>query len=330
MRLLNLTPYPLRTAKNHKTFGGPGLDLPGSVQQTSDDGYGVFAQTTSYGAGGRDAWLIKTDSSGNKQWDKTFGGKDDEPSFSGQQTSDGGYVLAGSTFSYGEGMRDILLIKTDQNGNVLWEKTFGGSRYDSGDCIKQTSDGGYIIGGLTFPSSSDEDQRGWLIKTDINGNKIWTKTLSQGQGDIVSVQQTTDGGYIIAGSTFSIDSGRLSNKALLMKTDSQGNEEWTRTFNSNFNSVQLTGDGGYIVAGSSSHNSYLMKTDSQGNEEWERTLTHGGSGWDDAVSVQQTSDGGYILTGYVGEKDIESFPEGSTVRGGADVLLIKTDANGNV
>ena len=304
----------------NKTFDGW---LGDSVQQTSDGGYLIMASS------GGDSRVIKTDPSGNKQREITLGGNVEGASL-GQQTSEGGYIIMGTTSSYGEGMTDILLIKTDPDGNVLWDKTFGGSRLDYGYSIKQTSDGGYIIGGLTFVSARDEDQRGWLIKTDANGNKVWTKTLSQGQGPIASVQQTTDGGYIIAGSTFSIVSGRLSSKALLMKTDSLGNEEWAKTFNGNFNSVQLTGDGGYIVAGSSSHNSYLMKTDSQGFLEWERTLTHGGSGWDDAVSVQQTSDGGYILTGYVGEKDIQSFPDGSTVRGGADVLLIKTDANGNV
>jgi hypothetical protein len=314
-----------------KSFGGSGLDLPGSVQQTDDGGYAIFAQTTSYGAGGRDAWLIKTDSSGNMQWDKTFGGKEDEPSFLGQQTSDGGYIITGSTWSYGEGMGDILLIKTDQNGSVLWDRTFGGSWIDSSDCIKQTNDGGYIIGGLTFPSSRDEDQRGWLIKTDANGNEIWTKTLSKGQGNVASVQQTADGGYIIAGSVFSFGPTGLSSGSLLMKTDSLGNEEWTRTFNGNFESVHQTSEGGYVAAGSFSHNSYLTKTDSKGNLEWEKTLTHGGSGFDKAASVQQTNDGGYILTGSAGYMAIEG-PDayGSYAMGGDDVLLIKTDPNGNV
>lgn len=308
-----------------KTFGGSGLDLPGSVQQTSDGGYVVFAQTTSYGAGGRDAWLIKTDSSGNKQWDKTFGGKEEEPSFSGQQTSDGGYILAGSTSSYGEGSSDILLIKTDQNGNVLWDKTFGGSGYDSANSVRQTTDGGYVIGGLTFVGAND--QRGWAIKTDSSGNQVWTKVLSEGLVNIESVRQTADGGYIIVGS------------GLLIKTDSRGDEEWrSRTFEiGSEKSVQQTTDGGYIITGdtfsgmknATEHMSDvgLIKTDSLGNEMWNRTF--GSSDNDEAYSVQMTSDGGYIIAGMKGSYWTNEG-DGSRIETDGDLWLIKTDDDGNV
>jgi len=369
----NLSSMKLMTETWERTFGGPDTDEGYSVQQTSDGGYIVAGSIV--GKNGTKGWLIKANAQGDEEWNKTFdgwpfqfvqqssdggylimglfeghpliiktdyrGNKQNETILSHLNlgpallTNDGGYIFAGITESSGDEWWDVQLIKTDPNGNVLWDRTFGGPLADSFNCIEQTSDGGYIIGGVTWPSSSDEDQRGWLIKTDASGNEIWTKTLSHGQGPIASVQQTSDGGYIIASSNFSIGSGRLlSNEGLLMKVDSQGNEEWARTYNGDFESVQQTDDGGYIVAGSFSYNSYLMRTDSQGHLEWERTLTHGGpfnaSGFDEAVSVRQTSDGGYIITGSVGKRAIEG-PDvyGGYIMGGDDVLLIKTDPNGN-
>jgi cysteine-rich repeat protein len=184
-------------------YGTPS-DRGYSVQQTSDGGYII---TGFAGTGGGDAWLIKTDSSGNMQWNNTFGGSSSDLGQSVQQTSDGGYIIAGNTDSYGAGGGDAWLIKTDSSGNQQWSKTFGGSKYDTGLSVRQTSDGGYIMTGQTL-SYGAGSYDAWVIKTDSSGSQQWMETFGGSSNDFgSSVQQTSDGGYIMAGNTWSFGAG---------------------------------------------------------------------------------------------------------------------------
>jgi len=304
-----------------KIFGGSASDEAYSVQQTADGGYIIVGETRSFGAGGLDVYLIKTDPNGNSQWQRTFGGGNTDVGYSVQQTADGGYIIAGDTSSFGAGLFffDVYLIKADQNGNLQWQKTLGGSNFDCGWSIEQTADGGYIIAGGT-ESFGDPVGDVYLVKTDPNGNMQWQKALGGNSFDRGrSVQQTADGGYIIAGVTESFGAGRRD--VYLIKTDPNGNSQWEKTFGGSdwdwAYSVQQTSDGGYIITGETysfgagQNDVYLIKTDPNGDSQWEKAF--GGISFETGRSVQQTVDGGYIIAG-----ETYSFGGGRT-----DVYLIK-------
>jgi len=216
-----------------KTFGGSNHDYGHSCQQTSDGGYIITGETMSFGAGYYDVYLLKTDPNGNLIWQKTFGGSSNDSGKAVRQTSDGGYIVAG-TCSFGAGMEDVYLVKTDPNGNMLWQKTFGGELTDNGHSCQQTADGGYIITGSTH-SFDAQAADVYLVKTDQNGNMQWQNLLSGiiSESDIgYSVQQTTDGGYIITGWNYAFDAeaGFWSPDVYLIKTNSSGNKIWEKNF----------------------------------------------------------------------------------------------------
>jgi hypothetical protein len=358
-----------------RTYGGAKYDIGYSVQQTADGGYIIAGSTSSFGASMFDAYLIKTDAVGDTQWTRTLGDgywddaysvqqtndggyiasggglgsyaaclaklnangdtqwtrayRDRTYASSVEQTADGGYVLAGETGSADGGNGDIYLARTDARGDTLWTRTFGDTNSNWANSVRQTKDGGFVAACHTGSVSTGYTNI-YLVRTDANGDTLWTKVYSHQYGfdEGNSVQQTADGGYIIAGQTDTRSANR--DDAYLIKTDADGDTLWTGTYGGrdfeNYRSIQNTADGGYIIAGETQSISaksfntdvYLVKTDVQGRPEWTRTF--GASGWDDAYSVQQTSDGGYIVAG-----STSSFGAGSS-----DVYLIKTDSLGRL
>jgi hypothetical protein len=201
-----------------KTYGGASNDYGRSVQQTRDGGYIVAGMTDSYGHGGYDVYLIKTNTSGDTLWTKTYGGANGDYAFSVRQTQDGGYIVAGSTTSFGNGYLDVYLIKTNGRGDTLWTKTYGGTNGDGGYSVQQTQDRGFIIAGAT--NSFENSFQVYLIKTNAHGDTLWTRTYGGADFDWgLSVQQTRDGGFIIAGYT---DTNENGYQVYLIKTEENG------------------------------------------------------------------------------------------------------------
>ena len=255
-----------------RTYGGTSGDAGNWVATTSDAGYVITGYTWSFGAGNSDVYLVKTDAAGDTVWTRAFGGASGDEGYSVQQTIDGGYVVAGVTNSFGAGIADVYLIKTDAAGDTVWTRTYGGTSNDEGYSVQQTADSGYIIVGYTS-SFGAGNQDVYLIKTNAVGQVVWTNTYGGSLRDWGnSVAQVPGGGYMTAGVTRSFGAG--AQDVWLIKTDAQGAAVWTRTFggtgNDAGNSVQPTGDGGWVIAGSTSSfgaggvDVYLIKADANG------------------------------------------------------------------
>lgn len=304
-----------------RMYGGSSEDYAESVQQTTDSGYVIAGATASFGAGSYDFYVVKTDAQGDTIWTRTYGGSYNDIAYSIQQTTDGGYVAAGGTRSFGTG-GDFYVVKTDGQGDTLWTRTYGGSGLSEAYSIQQTADGGYVVAGATGAGDYDV----YVVKINNQGDTLWTRIYG-GRGDDVafSIQQTTDGGYVVAGYTISFGAGYED--VYVVKTNSQGDTVWTRTYGGinldEASSIQQTSDGGYVIAGTTdsfgagSYDLYVVKTDAQGDTLW--TRTYGGSGDDVASSIQQTTDGGYVVTGYT-----DSFSAG-----GYDFYVVKTNSQGD-
>jgi hypothetical protein len=305
-----------------KSIGGSNLDVAYSIIQSSDGGYIVAGETWSFGAGGSDFYVVKLDSAGNVVWTKTIGGSDDDYAWSIIQSSDGGYVVAGETWSFGAGSSDFWVVKLDSSGNVQWTKTIGGSSGDYANSIIQSSDGGYVVVGQT--NSFGENI--FVVKLDSSGNVLWSKTISGSYYDFVrSIIQSSDGGYVVVGRT--LRAGRYD--MYIVKLDSYGDVVWTKTIGGDDDhdeaySIIQSSDGGYVVAGytesfgAGGSDFYVVKLDSSGNVQWTKTI--GGSEKEVATSIIQSSDGGYVVAGFT-----ESFGAGYF-----DIYVVKLDSSGNV
>jgi len=319
--IINSSRSSIKLEKEFNIFRTKMTDVVQSVQHTNDGGYIIVGYTESYGAGNYDLWLIKTDSIGQEQWNRTFGGNGDDYGFSIQQTPDYGFIITGATCSYGGGDEDVWLIKTNSTGDEQWKRVYNGNWHDRCYDVNQTLDGGYILTGRTksygYGNSFNDDL--WIIKVNSTGHEQWNKTFGGFSSDEEgrSVQETFDNNYIIIGNRHPHVN---SNDLWLIKINSTGHELWNETIGGNevdyVYSGEETSDHGFIITGTTGSYGggglWLVKTNSTGNEQWNKTFQYKDYGF----CVKQTFDGGYIITGF-------------TPDNGMDAFLLKTDQNGS-
>lgn len=332
-----------------KTFGGSANDGLSIIIQTSEGGFllgglsnsGISGDKSEISRGGYDYWVVKIDANGNKLWDKTFGTENGEGISSLIETSDGNYVLAGtSDASIGgdksedsRGGYDYWIIKIDNNGNKLWDKTFGGSGVDGLTSISQTADGGILVGGTSDSDKSGDKSEGvkgdyfdfWVVKIDAHGNKQWDKTLGGNHNEeLYTLKSTTDGGFLIGGTSNSDISGDKSEAIRggysdywVIKLDALGNKQWDKTFGGNnedylFNLIQ-TKKGNFLLGGHSGSgisgdkteanhgidpdlDYWIIEINSEGIKQWDKTF--GGTNDDRLSSIIEASNGSFLLAGY--------------------------------
>jgi hypothetical protein len=300
-------------------YGGGGNEADGveGLTQTSDGGYAFIATNSPYSGAGvtPSETLSKTDFNGTLQWQRQFNITGDYSCVSSLvQTSDGGYVFAGSAGA-------TVLIRVDSSGNMLWNKTYPFSTFDS--VMVQTIDGGFAIGGTTGVTLSSSV---WLVKTNAYGNVQWQKTYTSNIDRVTDIMQTKEGDYAIVGPTFSA-SNAGGRDLVLLKTDSSGNLLLNKTYDQGISTWQKqtiiqTTDGGYVLTDNtnSSNKHLVFKTDQNGNITWSCTYATNDTTTSAINSVIETNDDGLAFTGWL------QNPQG----GFAYIWLIKADAQGNI
>jgi len=312
--------------------GGGSEDEGASLIQTADGGYAAAGWTKSYGAGGGDAWLVKMNETGVEEWNRTYGGKGFDFAEGVLAADDGGYVLVGATISFGAGNMDVWLIRTDANGNELWNRTYGGAGDDKGMAVCNTTDGGYVITGYWKPGISGWRQL-WVIKTDSAGKIDWDVKLGGGYDDEGwSVLERAGGGYAVTGYTSSFGAGCAD--LWLVALDGNGAEEWNRTIGGagdDFgNQLIETAGGNLVIAGQTQSfgtvendfdgkttvNAWLLKINATGTELWNRT--YGDIWYEYGDAVAEADDGGYFLAGSYGSYHGENF----------DMYIMRVDSEG--
>lgn len=357
-----------------KTIGGSGVDVLNSFEPTPDGGYILAGYTPSNASGEKtedsngllDIWIVKVDASGNIQWQNTIGGSGDDFVNVVKPTADGGYiVLAGSDSNISgdktensRGGLDFWILKLNGTGNIVWQKTYGGSNPDFDAYGQQTADGGYLVAGYsdsgatgdkTEPSNGQRDF--WILKLDASGNITWQNALGGSLIDrVAAAAQTPDGGYIVGGFSSSPLSGDKTEANYggtdywIVKLDATGSIEWQNTIGGNASDALRdlipTADGGYLVGGYSQsaisgektensngdYDYWLVKLNASGTIMWQNTI--GGSGIDFLRDVKQLTDNSYVVAGYSNSNVSGDKTEASN--GGYDYWLIRLDINGNV
>ena len=308
----------------NKTFGGINNDVAKSVVKTSDNCYVILGETNSYG--NTDIWLLKTDMLGNELWNKTFGEFKNEKAMSIVETQDKGLIFIGYTTSIETDDKNVIVIKTDNDGNQLWSKTFGGSKDEWGWDIEETFDGGFILTGQTMSYGAGFFDA-WLIRIDSLGNELWNKTYGGVDGDYgQSIDQTSDLGYIITGETFSYGAG--DGDVQLIKTDCNGTLLWSKTYGGRLKDFGTTvlqlEDKGYLIVGGTYNygmgecDIWVIKTDEHGNKIWDKTF--GGYKTEWAWNCIKSIDRGFFLIGFT-----DSYQSKND-----DMIIIKIDEQGNL
>ncbi|MBK6914159.1 MAG: T9SS type A sorting domain-containing protein [Ignavibacteriales bacterium] len=307
-----------------KRIGGDSIDVAYDVEELWDGGFAVVGYTKSIPLTDYDIWLLRTDSNGDTLWTKTYGGDGDEYAYSMKKTEDGGFIIAGTTNSFGVGQFDFYVIRTDSLGDTLWTRTFGGANDDICWSVDKTFDGGFIFAGEkdAFPEVSDA----MLIKTDPLGEPVWEKHYGTLLDDkLYSIKATESGDFVASGTVYF---GIQDVAGWLLKIDADGDSLWSKFYGDIKQDlmfgIALTSDGGYVLSGgfrvpsTFDYDLWLIKTDSSGSEQWSQTLDYEND-TDIGYSVQQTSDGGYIITGQAAPFD-----------GGLEAWLVRTDSIGNI
>jgi hypothetical protein len=365
-----------------RRFGGSKNEELRALVQTSDGGY-LLGGTSASGAGGdksegsrggNDYWIIKINSTGAKVWNKRFGGSGDDQLTSLATTSDGGYLLGGTSTSSsggdksetGRGGKDFWVVKVNSTGTRVWDKRFGGSGTDELRSLVRASDGGFLLGGFSSSGIGGDKSQGsrgrsdqWVVKISSTGTKQWDRRFGGSAHDqVYSLITTADGGYLLAGFSSSglngdkSESSRGSNDYWAVKISSSGAKQWDKRFggsgNEKANVVIRTLDGGYLLAGWSfsgvggdktnesrgSADQWVVKISGSGVKQWDQRF--GGSFADDCVSAVQNPDGSYLLAGSTfSEAFMESDDNGEyglipdydvseESKGGKDYWIVKT------
>jgi hypothetical protein len=302
-----------------KLYGGSGDDSFSSIQPTSDGGYIIAGGTESSTSEGDDIYLVKTDAGGTVEWQSIIGGRRDEHANSVIPTSDGNYLLVGLTTSYGAGYEDIYVVKTDDTGELIWSRTFGGSYFDKAFMVRETVDGNYVfVAGIDYYALYPPNTL--LAKMNPDGDTIWTSVLGGNSSDACNAfVETADGGFMLVGWTMSYTNGEAD--YYLIKTDQIGQEEWYKHYGGIDRDIgrgiDVTEDGGYIVTGYTTNygagadDIYTIKIDINGDSLW--ATTFGGAEMDQAMMAIQCTDGGYAVFG--GTRSMGNGP--------GDMILIK-------
>lgn len=307
-----------------KTFGGSLDDEANTLENTADGGYIISGNTWSYGAGTRDMFLIKLDSTANLQWSAAYGGPGGQTCNAAHQLPDGGYILAGSSDNFGAGNFDYYLVRADSNGNFKWGQTFGFFPQEFCYEVGLMADGGFLLSGQmvgTGPNTSEY----FVVKTDSNGFQQWSKTYGGTESDLCyAACLTSMGGVIKTGSSTSFNQGFTGMYNVMC--DSLGNLIWANKLGTTHGEVGnciLPVSGGYIISGygnftsQNSFDAFLTKIDDYGSPIWSKA--YGSTGLDFSAAVQPTTDGGYILVGYSKSFSLSNW----------DFYVIKTDSLGD-
>jgi hypothetical protein len=317
------------------TYGGTGVEQGYSMKETKvDSGFILAGYTDSYGAGGYDFYLVKTDSVGNPKWAKTYGGADWDMAYSVSLTSDGGYILVGGTYSFGAGDEDVYLVKTNSNGDTLWTKHYGGKKQDEGRSVKQTFDGGYIIAGSTKSYGDTINGNAYIIRTDYKGDTLWTRNFGGiYQDDARDIIQTLDSGFYFVGGTYSRCYGVAGTNQdsfhgmLKANGDSIALQHWGAAADDRMESIIQLSPTLYCMLGSTksygfannTFDMWIIFTDQFCN--WlPRGTTYGDpskAADEEGFSICTTTDNGYLLCGY---------SNGFNTNGIPDFFIVKADS----